>query len=471
MYTGRPSTCSTSYLAWEIIRHFSALRDDVFFYLMYPIKAEGQEGEMEFLNQMPDRVTLVRYEANPLDRMAELHWIPPEMKELLSPIGSEYCDFDVVITSRIPVMPLMRPLSGREMGFNKGNMRAFFGLEEMPILSFRDTVAWGDTMEQQTMTSYLLSDGVLMNNLWTERRLMQVARKYLSPANQKALRENVHEVVPVRLQRLDTSKQYADGEDFIVGFTGRVTSTRSFDKVASQFRKQFAYPLGKNKACMRFVISTNSKDFGAHREDDIEDIADVQFNGREAFHGTLKAMHVCLNLSDVEDFSLSTYETLLHGVPVIVYDKPWNEFLGADYPFRVKNEVECYALLKSFAADYEAQYARFKAWEASTWDSLTQSSKNVTTAEKLWEMIEGFMSARSEYVHGRGLGGSYREIAQEMEGPSNVNFIRYMEQIGKIVERKNAMLMRSPNPLMMKELLWSLGYKDAQAPGAMERPE
>ena len=49
-------------------------------------------------------------------------------------------------------------------------------------------------------------------------------------------------------------------------------------------------------------------------------------------------------------------------------------------------------------------------------------------------------------------------------------FLEANQQIGKIVERKNAMLMRSPNPLMMKELLWSLGYKDTKAPGAMERP-
>lgn len=472
VYTGRASTCSTSYLAWQLIRDFVARRDDVFFYLMYPKKMDEFEGELDFLNQMPDRVTLIPYEANHLDRMAELHHIPREMKELLSPIGSEHCDFDFVVTSRIPVLPMMRVLSGRQMGFRAGSMRGFFGLEEMPILSFRDTVAWGDVMEQQTMTSYLLSDGILMNNLWTERSLMQVARKYLSPANQKALREKVHEVVPTELQRLTCEKSYSDGDDFMVGFTGRITATRSFDKVAEQFRKQFAYPLGKNKKHMKFMISTNSKDFGAHREDDIEDIADVQFNGRDAFHEALGKMHVVLNLSDVEDFSLSTYETMLHGVPVIVYNKGWNEFLGKDYPFRVQNEVECYALLKAFAADYATQYEKFKEWESIVWAGLVAGPKNWTTARCLWTLIEEFDKARTEYVVGGGLGGSYIEIADQIAAldTPTINYLEFMADIGKIVQRKNAMLMRSPNPLMMKELLRARGFSDHQAPSVMARP-
>ena len=40
VYTGRPSTCSTSYLAWDVIEHFIAQSDDTFFYLLAP---EGME--------------------------------------------------------------------------------------------------------------------------------------------------------------------------------------------------------------------------------------------------------------------------------------------------------------------------------------------------------------------------------------------------------------------------------------------
>lgn len=436
---------------------------------MYPKKMEEYPEEMEFLGRKPDRVTLIPVEMNHLDRMAELHSIPEYMRQLLCPIGTPYCDFDFVISSRIPMLPMFRVLSGRQTGFKKGSMRGIFGLEEMPILSFRDTVAWGNTMELQTITSYLLSDGIMMNNLWTEKLLNKVAAKYLSASSRRELNALVREVVPVRLTRLNLRKEgYTDGDDFNVGFTGRITATRSFDKVAELFRKQFAYPLGKNRGCMKFVVSTNSKDFGAHKEDDIS-FVDVQFNGREEFHESLKRMHVALNLSDVEDFSLSTYETILSGVPIIVYEKDWNSFLGEDYPFRVRNEVECYAMLKAFTENYRKMYAKFVAWEKTHWKALVEGPKNFTTSEALWERIQAFAADRHEYVFGRGLGGSYREIAEEIAHKEEVNFVTEMEARGKVMLKENAMLMRAPAPLMMKELLSGMGFSDTNAPGVMRK--
>ena len=47
-----------------------------------------------------------------------------------------------MLTSRIPQLPFMRNVSGREANFPKGTERLFVGLEEMPVFSFRDTVAW-----------------------------------------------------------------------------------------------------------------------------------------------------------------------------------------------------------------------------------------------------------------------------------------------------------------------------------------
>lgn len=416
---------------------------------------------------MPDRVTPIPVETNPHDRLAELHFVPPEIKAMLHPVGTPMCDFDFIVTSRIPVIPMYRVLSGRPSGFGKGIIRGIFGLEEMPILSFRTTVPWAGITDIQTLSSYLLSDGIMINNLWTEKLLSKLAGIYLSPSKRKELATLVQEVVPVKLSRLNLrSGKLIMKDGFNVGFTGRVTATRSFDKVAELFRKQFAYPIGKNKKEMKFIVSTNSKTFGARTEEGIG-FVDVQYNNRESFYATLKSLHVVLNLSEVEDFSLSTYETLLAGVPVIVYDKPWNAFLGPDYPFRVSNELEAYALLNSFTSSYSTQYARFAAWERSWWCDLVEGPKNLTTSEALWSSIEAFSAARRDYIIQKGLGGSYRDVAASLYGQESINFLETMEKLGKGVFKENVMLMRSPSTLMLKELLYLIGYEDAKAPGAM----
>lgn len=471
VYTGLISTCSTSYLAWEIIRELSKKREDVFFYLLYPESMKEMPKEMEFLEQMPERVTHIPITTNHLDRVAELFSLPPEMKEILSPVG-HYWDFDFIVSSRIPQLPMYRVLGGREVGFSDGSLRGFYGLEEMPVLSFRKTVPWGKYMELQTLTSYLQCDGVLINNLWTAKPLSVVGRKHLSAYNQRALIENLHEVVPVTLERLDTKRAlYKDGEDFYVAFVGRVTGTRSFDKVADTFRKQFSYPIGKNKKHMKFVISTNSRSFGASKDEEIE-FVDVQFNGREEFHSMLDTKaHVVLNLSDVEDFSLSTYETLIRGVPMIVMDRPWNDFLGPEYPFRVDSIVEVYALITEFAKDYKKQYAKFANWEDTWWKGLVEGPKNKTTSDVLWGLVVKFEEDRIAYFVERGIGGSYLDLANELDalGMEEINIIEEMTKRGILAHKERAMLMRSPMPLTLKILLNIKGYKDTNKPGVVKK--
>ena len=60
VYTGRASTCSTSYLAWKIIERLIGWRDDVFFYLMMPPQALAHEQDSDFVHRHADRVMLRR---------------------------------------------------------------------------------------------------------------------------------------------------------------------------------------------------------------------------------------------------------------------------------------------------------------------------------------------------------------------------------------------------------------------------
>lgn len=472
VYTGLPSTCSTSYLVWELIREFVKVRDDAFFYVLYPTRSEVLPEEMEFLNSMPDRVQLIALDQNPTDRVSELFSTPPGMKKVLAPIGSPCWDADIVISSRIPMLPHMRPLSAREVAFGTGSIRAFYGLEEMPFLSFRNTVPWNVRMELQTLVSYLLCDKVFINNQWTMKALLNAAKALLAPAKVMQLRKKVVEVVPVKLQRLNVSTgRYKDTQDFNVAFVGRVTGTRSFDKIEDMFKKQFSYPVGKNKKYMKFSISTNSRSFGGSGGADDFDFVDVQFNGRAEFHKYLKKQHVVLNLSEVEDFSLSTYETLLAGIPIIVYDKPWNTFLGANYPFRAESPVEVYAMLNAFAADYTKEYAKFMVWEASVWKALVEGPDNKTTFEALLETVTGFEASRHEYLIDRGLGGSYLEIADSIAAGASdeVDLLVELGSRGVKIVPECQLISRAPNPLMLKILMVERGFVDTNKTGVMRR--
>ena len=274
------------------------------------------------------------------------------MAKYLGPAGYECWDWDALLTSRIPQLPFMRNVSGRELNYPHGTPRLFLGMDEMPMFSFRDTIAWaaGGNMDLPSLAAYQSAGGVLMNNLWSKVEIEKVARQWLAPSKVRELMPAIHECVPVKLQRLSLKPRALDKELRVV-FAGRMTGTRNFKEVAELFRKQFSYPLGKNGVEVKFIISTNSLSSGSTKHGDIS-FVEVQHNDRAKFHAMLAEAHVVVNLSTVEDFSLSTYEPLQLGVPVITLDKPWTGFLGADYPFRMEGFTQAYAMITAFATDY-----------------------------------------------------------------------------------------------------------------------
>jgi hypothetical protein len=411
IYTGRPSTCSTSYLFWKLIDELSAWRDDVFFYLLAPRHLMADPDELAFVSRRPDRVRVVPIDQTQLDRMVELFKFSEELSDLTAPGTSPLWDADAIVTSRIPQIANFRASTGRSVTFGQGSYRAVFGLEEMPLLSFRKTVSWGNTghLDLETMSKYLLSDGIVVNNLWTRDNVQKLARQWLSPSRVRALEAKVHEAVPVRLERLTLKPKKAmpkPGEPFNVAFCGRVTGTRNFKEVAELFRKHFAFAVGKSH--VRFLVSTQSLSFGSADVGEI-DFVEVQHNDRAAFHAMLRDQaHVVVNLSTVEDFSLSTYEPLQLGVPVLVADREWADFLGEDYPFRSDGFVQAYGLVKEFITDYAGAYARFARWEETTWKGLVESPRNVPTAIVLQGLLERHEAALHAALAGSEVGARYR---------------------------------------------------------------
>ena len=474
VYTGLPSTCSTSYLMWELIDKLSAWREDVFFYLMYPRKHQFDAEQLKFLTRRPDRVVLIPKRYDPMDRVRELFTFDDELMEISAVCGSPYIDIDAVLTSRIQQLAMYRMTRREETAYQDGTFQAIIGLDEMPLLSFRDTVPWSYRGELHTLSNYLMSTGVVVNNLWTLESLKKSARDSLAPSKCRELLSKVREAVPVRLERLNIKTDlYKDGTQFNLAFTGRITGTRNFKQVVDLFRREFAYPVGKNKTLINFVVSTNSKSTGSSNYGDISFI-DFQFNSREEFYKFLtEEAHVVVNLSTVEDFSLSTYETLKYGVPVIVPNQPWADFLGKDYPFRVKSLVEAYGCVKLFTDNYEEAYAKFAHWEATTWKALCDSDRNVTTSEQVIDILSKFQSGAFEYVSSRGLGGSYLKMADDVDkaSPETVDLSRLIEINGGSCDLPldKTPLMKRPSMSILKMLLSLRGYRDTIEPGIMKR--
>jgi glycosyltransferase involved in cell wall biosynthesis len=464
VYTQRPHICSTSYLVWNLIEDLCKWRDDIFFYVVYPPNKDDEESRA-FLNRYKDRVTLLPLEQCTSDRMSELYMLRNKLRFYLNPWCEATWDADIVISSRIPVLKHMQVHASRQLSKN-GGTRMFVGLEEMPILPFRDTVAWSDHMYPDTVMSYALSDAVIACHQWLKSGLRPVLREVLSPAWQKRVLDKIHEALPVKLSRLNMKTTSHEGK-FKVVFVGRMTGTRNFGDVAELFRRQFAYTVGKRE--MEFLISTNSESMGAGEYGET-DFIDIQKNNRDQFYAFLKEADVGVNLSTVEDFSLSTYETLLNGVPLIVQDKPWNQFLGKDYPFRVKSNVEAYGMVSAFASDYDGMYAKFKAWEETYWKDYVEGPLNVTASETLIDLIKAFEVRRRE--HTVNTGGVYRERSESLkDATSPLDLTQYLKDGGtikmstEVSDSFSLALARTPNVLSMKLLMQEFGWRDSNKCG------
>lgn len=474
VYTGKPSTCSSSYVAWKVIEEIASHNPTAFFYLTVPETHYEDEEQQAFwkVQKYSERVTLFPVDQMVIDRMSALLSYPQDIANLVTPTNEKTWDTDVIITTRIPQIAMHRANSSRSVGFGKGTYRAVIGLDDIPMLEFRDTVAWGNTGHfcAHTLNQYAMADGIVLSDLWTKQKAVQRARQIYSPSRVKELDAHIREALPVKLETLKLRKKSPKQDPFNVVFTGRMTGTRNFQEVAELFRKHFAYAIGKGH--VKFIVSTQSQALGGIDPGEI-DFIEFEYNNREQFHELLqKRAHVVVNLSTVEDFSLSTYEPLLFGVPVIVPERPWTSFLGPDYPFRAKDFVSAYALVKLFIEDYAGQYKRFREWHDSYWKGLVQSPRNRATAETVRTIVEEHFSSVSDKLAEGKVGGKFHEIADKIDaqGAGEVDILAFLKAEGLIQwhkDWKGIPLTKKPNLHLLKLILNLRGWQDTKEAGVI----
>ena len=476
VYTGRVSTCSTSYLVWEIMKDLCQKRSDMFFYLLIPEKLDDDEDMFlkEQIKGLEDRIRFYPYPYVKSDRMEELFKFSDELREYVAPGNTPVWDWDFVLTSRIPQIPQFRVNSGRSVAYDHGSYRGIIGLDEMPMFSFRKTVSWANTghLDPMTMAAYGMSNGVVVNNLWTKDLASRAARKSMTPSEVMKFQGQMHEAVPVSMERLNL-RDIDPGDTLNVVFSGRPTGTRNFKEIAELFRKHFSYPLDKGRE-LKFIVSTQAQSTGSTKVGEI-DFVEFQYNDRDKFYKMLKEeAHLVVNLSTVEDFSLSTYEPLLHGVPVLVADRDWCGFLGDDYPFKTKNFVSSYAWVKQFAEDYEGCYQKFREWEETTWRGFTESPRNVTTSTQVESLIHGHEEKAVSHIIDTGVGKSYQAVVEAATATDlkEINLLEFAKSEGLITDHEDwngIPMAKRPNIYLMKVFMVLAGWDETVVPGVYTR--
>jgi hypothetical protein len=466
VYTAVPSTCSTSFLVWELIEQLAPTRPDLFFYVLYPPhKLKDSEHEKAFLGRFADRVTLLPLEQTTSDRTSELYMLRNRLRYYLNP-WNPYCwDADMVVSSRMPVLKHFQ-VHGERVPHLEYHLRAHVGLEEMPILPFRETVPWHNVLGLDTVASYGLVDRVLVNHLWMVQYLRPFLRETLSPAWQKRVLSKIREVVPVKLGRLNTNKTWEGGQ-FNVGFAGRPTVAHSFHDLSELFRLHYAYAQGVNTS-MSFSVSshvgTGPTDFGEI------DFIEFHNNNREGYFKYLKNTQALVTFSVGEDFTMTIYEALQAGMPIVMKRAPWNDYLGDSYPFKVNTVTEGYAMLQSLASDYELQYQRFRDWENTYWAAFVASDRNTSTTEALSQTISWFEQLRSERYKDSGKSWTAKYKDSDL---TEINLTEVLNHDKVMVdyppEHFSRAVGKSPSLLMAKLKMLDLGWKDTNKCGVMVR--
>lgn len=475
VYTGPASTCSASFASWEVIKKISAANPEAYFQMAVPLSQLNNEAQREFLETRPyrDRVQFFATDAEVTDRMSELFRFPEVLRKKIRFLDPEMWDADFVISNRITQLTNFRINSGRPVSFGRGSFCGLMGIDEFPMLSFRDTALWGNTgnMDLHTCAQYLVADYLLMQDLWTKPLLLKTARNILTPSQLKRLDENIHETVSAPMEPMNVQNRRKTRTPFNVIFAGRVSGTKNFSGVAEVFRNHFSYAIGK--ADVKFIVSTQSMSFGSSDPGDVSFI-DFQHNTREEFYELLKERaHVVVNLSDVEDFSLSTYEPLSFGVPVVVRKKPWSEFLGPEYPFRAANEIEAYAMVNEMILNYDAMYDKFVAWHSKYWLAFAEKYKSRSTADVAAKLVAEFVAKRDEkFATCPEYGGEYRRLADELgkNGPARLNLWDYAKERQMITGSWfQSPIAKKPDIRLLKLLVMACGYKDTVETGVVVR--
>jgi hypothetical protein len=383
IHTNDPQFCVMNFKLQNLMRYWLERREDVFFHYLLPGPKDGDEWaiDYEWLVNSPR----VQYHEIPTnkDRMAEYLTVSPELIDLLHFQGPLW-DFDMLITSRTPMVPMIKCFMHKMSSLTKNGLRRIVTVDDMPLLEFKKCVGLkvADVQSLQTLSGYLAADSNYLMSTWEGKAAVNLAKNYLAPNKVRQIASKLHDFSPVKTQSVglksaDTiRKLYAGDRPFTVGYTQRWEKIhrRSQDVLDIMEKQWIRHGAGRN---MRFVVTSNSKQFPKRNW------LEVYRAPREEFWRMMREevdVILCLTIDD--NYSMALIEPICLGTPAIILDAAYvRPTFGDDYPFIVKNEREAYALVKAFCEDYAGMYEKFAAWSKGTFAPIMEARNDLYLPE------------------------------------------------------------------------------------------
>ncbi len=475
IYTQDPSKCASAYKMKKVAEHLLATSDDTFIYWRVP--KDMTEEDQQWL-PVSDRIKYLP-STYYLDRHKEYHYVRESWNDDITFRGHNW-DTDLVITNRVPLIPLIRLQMYRPGHRTMEWSRKIVAFEDMPVMSFKHSVPvpHESTQDRQTLAGYLAADATAICAYWEKKEIIQVARKYYAPAMIKQLSETIHEATPIRIEKTKLkSREFVAGSSsrpFVIGFAGRMVKGHNFDVIFEVMKNHWIYRAGEDRK-VECVISTVSKTTGRV---DVPSFIELKRLGREEFWDLMiNRVDVGIFMSPEEDYSLSLLEPLILGTPFVVYRAKWSvASLGEDYPFFVSGENEAYAVIRDFYTNYPKEYAKFAAWSKSKFQPLLQSRNAIThesvvdqVLAKHKEQLEAHyrkvLSAPSDLVqliarHAEESGGRFhfQTSLNELEKKGE---LRHLAAKMRDIKWENKSISFSTDFNELRLALQAFGYKDA----------
>lgn len=370
IYTNDPHLCSMSFKMHKLISYVLERRSDVFFYVVLPAPFFGNE-EWDIRDSFLIKSPNVKYISIPTsrDRFVEYYRLDNEWIKKFCFFG-EFWDWDYCITARIPMVPSI--LSFRSKGKSSElfpPIRRVFGVEDMPIVSFKKCVGQFDPRVQDlnTIAGYLSTDCTWVNSFWESTEIRNAARQLFSGTEQLKLMEklvdaSVYEFSGANLKTDEVIGALEKGaRKFTLGFTQRFEVVhRGCVKVMKLFETQWIV----RSRSMRFIVTSNSRSAKGVPDGRAGESIEFLRLPREEFWRMMKEECDCFVVLSIDDaYPLSLLEPILLGVPCVLLDVKYaRSMLGNDYPFYVKNEDEAYAMVREFYMNYRELYGKFRTW-------------------------------------------------------------------------------------------------------------
>lgn len=358
--TADPAKCSVTIQFYEFVRRTLEVekRTDVFFYWIVPTHVEDEA--FGWYPKHPN-IQYIRMPRSK-DRVRDYITMSPEMEEVLAFNGSHW-DFDVLLTVRAMLIPLMRVIMNSPRTRKTAWTKEVWLIEDMPMMQFKTTVPTmvPDVHDRMTIEGHIAADRSFVCSYHERPEIIRAARQYFTPSIVRDLDAKLQDVVTAQFEsyQLKTPDQYyTPGGDkpFGLAYIGRMEKANNIVDIHDIMLKTWVMRGDK----VKLVVCTVSKVVPVF---DTE-LVDVRQPNREEFWKIVKEeMHAFLKMPNGGGFSLSLIEPIMLGTPVLTIRTPaYESLLGKEYPLFAEGPSQVPGLVKALYDDYGYHYERFREW-------------------------------------------------------------------------------------------------------------